>query len=122
MNQTTRSNEDKLELFADLLEPAGAILSDRGLARLWQLGDRFGAIRAAIKGHKREVIEIMARFEGVEPRDYKIDGIALFLTLAKLFNRPDLDGMTENLFTSQHQSEGGAPSGAATENTGDGAI
>ena len=116
-----RTNEEKLELFADLLEPVGAILSDEVWARLWYQGDRFGAIRAAIKGHTEQVVEILARIEGEDPATYQIDGMAMFFKLAALFNRPDLDGMAGSLFTSQPQTADDGPSGAATETTRDGA-
>lgn len=114
-----RTNEDKLDLFADLLEPAGALILDRELAAEWNAGDKFGAIRAAIKNHKTEIVEILARIEGVEPEEYRIDGVSLFFKLVKLFDRPDLE-MVNGLFTSQDQNGEGASSGPAMENTGDG--
>ena len=116
-----RTNAQKLELFADLLEPIGAIVMDKAWAVKWQAGDRFGAIRTAIKGHTEQVVQILASIEGEDPATYQIDGMALFIKLAALFNRPDLDGMAGSLFTSQPQTAGDGPSGAATENTGDGA-
>lgn len=116
-----RTNEEKLDLFADLLEPIGAIVMDKAWAVKWQAGDRFGAIREAIKGHKAQVVEILARIEGADPAAYTIDGMALFIKLAMMFNRPDLDGMAGSLFTSQRPTAGDGPSGAATETTGDGA-
>lgn len=114
-----RTNEDKLELFADLLEPAGALIQDREWAAKWLAGDRFGAIRAAIKNHKAEIVEILARIEGVEPEAYRIDGVALFFKLVQMFDRPDLE-MVNGLFTSRDQNGEGASSGPATANTGDG--
>ena len=72
-------NFDKLDLFADLIEPAGAIIADKEWAQKWQDGDRAGAIKAAIKGHKREIVEILARIDGVEPEEYQIAGLALVL-------------------------------------------
>lgn len=116
-----RTNAQKLELFADLLEPVGAIIMDKAWAVKWQAGDKFGAIRAAIKGHTDQVVEILARIEGKDPATYQIDGMALFIKLTAMFNRPDLDGMAGSLFTSQPQTAGDGPSGAATETTGDGA-
>ena len=119
-----RTNEEKLDLFADLLEPVAAIIMDKAWASRWQAGDRIGAIREAIKGHKPQVVEILARIEGVNPAEYTIDGMALFVKVAMMFNRPDLevDDMASNLFTLQRPNGEGGPSGAATGNTGDGAI
>lgn len=110
-----RTNEDKLELFADIIEPAGKIVSDRKWAQMWQDGDYTGAIRAAIKGHKREIIEILARVDGVDPQEYDIDGVRLFFKLAAMLNRPDISPVT-GLFTSQAQSAAAASSGPATAN------
>jgi len=112
-------NFDKLDLFADLIEPAGAILADKEWAQKWQNGDRTGAIKAAIKGHKAEIVEILARIDGVEPEDYQIDGLALFMRLVAMFNRPDIEATV--LFTQQAQNVDGASSGPVTENTKDGA-
>lgn len=116
-----RTNEEKLDLFADLLEPVAEIIMDKAWASRCQAGDRIGAIREAIKGHKPQVVEILARIEDKDPATYQIDGMALFIKLAVMFNRPDLEGMAGSLFTSQPQTAGDGPSGAATGNTGDGA-
>ena len=115
-----RTNDDKLELFADVLEPAGRIIADKAWAQKWQAGDRIGAIREAIKGHKADIVEILARIDGVEPADYKIDGLGLFMRLASMFNRPDLEPMT-GLFTSQAQNGDKESSGPVTGNTEGGA-
>ena len=118
INQET---SDKLDLFADILEPAAAIIEDKAWAKEWQAGNRIGAIRAAIKGHKEEIVEILARIDGVDPEGYTIDGLGLFMRLVAMVNRPDMEAI-EGLFTSRGQSEGDAGSGSATGNTGDGAI
>jgi hypothetical protein len=115
-----RSNEDKLELFADLLEPAAAIIADKAWAQEWQAGNRAGAIKAAIRGHKKEIIEILARIEGKDPEKYQIDGLGLFIKLAAMFNRPDIE-MVDGLFTAQGQTDESASSGSATGNIEDGA-
>lgn len=115
-----RTNDDKLELFADVLEPAGRIIADKAWAQKWQAGDRIGAIREAIKGHKTDIVEILARIDGVDPAEYHIDGLGLFMRLASMFNRPDLEPMA-GLFTLQAQRNDKEFSGPATGNTEDGA-
>ena len=114
-------NFDKLDLFADLIEPAGAILVDKEWAQMWQAGDRVGAIQAAIKNHKAEIVEMLARIDGVKPKEYQIDGLGLFMRLVAMFNRPDLEPVT-GLFTQRVQSVAVESSGPAMENTGDGEI
>ncbi len=116
-----RSNEKKLDLFADLIEPMGRIIADRRVAEAWAGKDVAGGIKIAIKSHKAEVVEILARIEGADPATYQIDGMALFMRLFNLFNRPDLEGAAD-LFTSRAQRREGASSGPATEITGDGAL
>jgi len=115
-----RTNEDKLELLADVIEPLGAIVGDKAWALEWQAGNRVAAIQAAIRGHKKQIIEILARIEGVPVEQYQIDGLALFMRLVSMFNRPDLEPMS-GLFTSQAQNGDGESSGPATANIGDGA-
>ena len=114
-----RTNEQKLEMFADLLEPVGAIISDKRIALAATEKGTTAALRLAITLHKREIVEILARMEDKKPEEYQIDGLVLFLKLFKMFNRPDID--IDGLFTSQAQTGGGASSGSATENTEDGA-
>ena len=109
-----RTNEEMLDLLADILEPAARIIEDRSWARAWQAGSRAQALRLAIKNHKAEIVEILARVDGQEPAEYSIDPVAMFVRLANAFNRPDLEGMSDSLFTSRAQSGGGAPSGPAT--------
>ena len=114
-----RTNEEKLELLADVIEPLGAIIGDKAWALEWQAGNRVGAIQAAIRGHKQQIIEILARVEGVPVEQYQIDGLALFFKLAAMINRSGIEAT--GLFTSRAQNGDGESSGPATENTGDGA-
>lgn len=112
-----RTNEEKLDLFADILEPAAAIAADKTWMAEFTAGNKIKAIQTAIRGHKRELVDIFARIEGEDPATYQIDGVSLFFRLARLTNRPDLD--INDLFTSQAQKDGSEFSGPATANTGD---
>lgn len=116
-----RTNEEKLELFADLLEPVTDILSDPEVAQAWRTEKTVAAIRKTVKGHKREIIAVLALIEGISPDEYEINGLALLLKLIDLLNRPDVKQMVDGLFTLQDRIDAAAPSGPATENTGDGA-
>ena len=116
-----RTNEEKLDLFADLLEPVATILSDKELSETWRQGKRIRAIRQVIKAHKAEVVEVLARIEGVEPETYTINGMALLLKLTALMNRPDVNEMVDGLFTSQDRNGESASSGPAMETIGGGA-
>lgn len=113
-----RSNEDQLELFADLIEPAAEIIGDKAVAKILQTGGKPAkAVKIAIKNHKQAVIELLARLDGVDPENYVVPGpIGLTMKLINLFNQPDI----KDLFTVQEQSEIAADSGPAMETTGDG--
>lgn len=115
-----RTNEEKLELFADLLEPVTDILSDPDVAAAWRSEKTVKAIRMTIRGHAREIVEVLALIEGADPEKYEINGLALLLKLIDLLNRPDVKQMVDGLFTLQGQIGEGAPSGPAMPNTGDG--
>ena len=117
-----RSNDDKLDLFADLLEPVAVMLADDNVTGVIKRGEpAIRVVRNAIKLHKDQAIEILARLEGVEPDEYEFDGMRVTMKLLGYFNRPDVQKMVNELFTSPRKSADGASSGAATENTGDGA-
>lgn len=114
-----RTNEEQLELFADLLEPAAEIFGDKEIAKVFKTGGKpVTAVKMAIKNHKASVIELLARLDGVAPEDYRVPNpFALSLKLLNLFNDPTIS----NLFTSQGQTSAAAFSGSATESTEDGA-
>lgn len=114
-----RTNEEQLELFADLLEPAAEIIADDSIKDILSgKGKPVTAVKMAIKNHKAAVVEILARLDGVEPSEYKVPGpAALTLKLLELLNNSDV---TE-LFTTQGQKSAADASGSAMANTEDGA-
>lgn len=113
MSTDMRTNEEALEVFADILEPAGEIIGDEDVKRAFKAGERMKAVKLAIKGHKSAIIEILARLDGVEPKDYKVGVFTLPAKVIALLNNPEVTG----LFTGAEQNEGGASSGSATETT-----
>lgn len=114
-----RTNEEALELFADILEPAAEVLADKELADIIRGGGKpVKAVAVAIRKHKAEIIEILARIDGADPEEYEVNVLVLPVRLINLLNRPEI----KELFTLQGQTGDAASSGSATENTGDGAI
>lgn len=111
-----RTNEETLELFADLLEPFGELLTDDEVKTTMQGGKILKAVSIAIKKHKSAVIEILARIDGEEPSEYKVKILTIPKKLIELFSNPEI----LDLFTAQPQTTDAAFSGSATENTGDG--
>lgn len=110
-----RSNNENLDLFADLLVPVSEILTDKEVVEFAQT-DRPRAIKAAIKNHHDAVIELLAIMEGVDPAEYIVPPpVQMMLKIIELLNRDDV----KELFTLQGQKTAAAPSGSATENIGE---
>lgn len=112
-----RTNEEELDLFADLVEPVAEILSDAAVADVFRGGGKPAtAVKYAIKNHKQAVIEILARIDDVPVDQYKITALALPVKLLALLNRPEV----KDLFTSQGTNTDAGFSSPATVNTEDG--
>ena len=112
-----RTNEEALDLFADLLEPVGTVLADKELRESVQRGDtRLKSVSIAIRNHKQEVVTILALLDGVPVEEYRVNLLALPVKLVRLLNLPEV----KELFIGAEQKNVAASSGSATENTGDG--
>lgn len=107
--------EDALDLLADILEPASEILTDEEIRKAVEDNTvLIKVVRMALKNHKKAILEIMARVEGVPIDEYKPNFFTLPIQLMNLISMPEM----QMLFTSQGQMSGNEPSGSATENTG----
>jgi len=106
-----RTNEEVLDLFADLLEPAAEILTDDEVTTAYQQ-KRLTGIKLAIKRHHSAVIEIMALIEGVSPEEYKVDLLTLPVKIMAFLNRPEM----QDLFTLRDQQIASVSGFPATEN------
>lgn len=112
-----RTNDEQLDLFADLIEPTSKILTDTAVAEAFKNGDTFKGVRTAIKNHKPEIIEILALVDGVEPEKYEVPSpLGLTVKIMGFINKPEV----QELFTSQGQMNAADVSGSATENIKDG--
>lgn len=106
-----RTNEEQLDLFADLLEPAARIIADKEIVRIIKSGEPpVRAISAAIKRHKEEVVEILAILDGKDPKEYKVNALTIPVRLARLLAVPEV----QEFFTSLSQKEK-TPFGSAME-------
>lgn len=106
-------NEDALDMLADLLEPAARIFADKNIADALSGGQKFKAVRCAIKDHKKEVLEILAIMDGVPVEEYSCNVLTLPLRLIELLNEP----VIEELFSSQEQKISAKHSTSVTETT-----
>lgn len=115
MKLSEYKGEQALDMLADLIEPAAAIMADKEISNAVKANlPKIKIVKTAIKNHKPEVIEIMAILDGEDPKDYA-EKVTLFTLPAKLLeilNDPDL----MSLFTLQGQNKGETNSGSATEN------
>lgn len=109
--------EDALDVLADLIEPAASIMADKDVRDAYRSGDKIGAIKAAIKGHKKDVIKVMAICDGADPDDEKylntITVLSLPVKLMALLN----DQEVQMVFQSQSPKMPSESSGSAMENT-----
>ena len=113
-----RTNEEKLDLLAELLEPVSVILTDDDIGQPMRENKPWiGIISLTLKKHKKELIQIMASVDNVPVEEYEVNLIQLPARLMAFLNRPEV----QELFTGQGQKNGNASSGSATGNTEDGA-
>lgn len=106
--------EDAIELLADLIEPVSFIIGDDEFRDKARAGVApLGLAKYVLKAHKREVLEILARIDGKDPKDYKPGIFELPSRVMELFNDEDF----MSLFTSQAGSGVTPAFGSAMENT-----
>ena len=114
MKLSEYQGEAALDLLADLIEPAGEIMSDKEIGEVFK-ENRFKAIGLAIKNHKKAIMQIMAALDGVPVDEYKCNVFTLPAKILELLNDPDLI----QLFTYQGQTGDAKSSGSASENIED---
>lgn len=111
----SRTNEENLDLFADLLEPVTEIISDGEISASLKRGEKpVSAVKIAIKRHKGAVVQILALIDGEDPATYVVGSpLVLFNRLIAIMNNPDI----QELFTGQGLKTAAASSGSATATT-----
>ena len=106
--------EEALNVLADLIEPAGEIMSDKEIGEVFKQ-NRFKAIGLAIKNHKKAVMQILATMDGVPVDDYKCNVFSLPVKILEILNDPEMI----QLFQYQGQTGDAKSSGSASVNTED---
>ena len=112
MKLSEYQGEAALDILADLIEPAGEIMTDKEIGEVFKK-NRFNAMGLAIKNHKKAVMQIMATMDGVPVDEYKCNVFTLPVKILELLNDPDI----VQLFTYQGQTGDANSSGSASENT-----
>ena len=114
MKLSEYQGEEALDILADLIEPAGEIMSDKEIGEVFKQ-NRFKAIGLAIKNHKKAVMQILATMDGVPVDDYKCNVFSLPVKILEILNDPEMI----QLFQYQGQTGDAKSSGSASENTGE---
>lgn len=106
--------ERAIEVFADLLDPVSRIVSDKEvLASIRGNDNQITKVQKILKGHSKEVIEMLAILEGIPVAEYEPDFVSLPMKLIEIFNDPAV----VELFTLQDQNGQSIPSGPVTESS-----
>ena len=105
---------DALDLLADIMEPAVVIMGDDDVRAAFDEGSKIKGVSAAIKAHKAEVLQILARLEGVDVEEYHCNVFTLPGVILDVLNDREL----LSFFTEQARMRTiNASSGRATETT-----
>lgn len=115
MKLSEYKNEQAIEILADIIEPATAILNDDEIKTVYNReGSKiFDVAKAIMKRHAKEIVEILARLDGCEPPEYECTVFTLPAKIIELMNDKELI----SFFSSQSQMRDGVSSGSAMENT-----
>lgn len=88
--------EKAIEVFADLLEPVGKILTDEDIRALVKDdAPKIKIVQKMLKKHTKEVIKMMAIIDDIPEEEYEVNFVSLPAKLIELFN----DEAVTQLFT-----------------------
>jgi len=91
MKLTDFKDEEALDLLADILEPTARIFTDEDLKiSIKNKASKIEIVKLAIKNHKSDVIEILARVDGKDPKNYSCNIITITKSLLDLLNDEEL--------------------------------
>lgn len=126
--------EEALDVLADIIEPITYILADEEIQKMqaeenkkreeaiknkkpFHSAPLICYVKPAIKNHKKEIIQILARLQDQTPEEYEatLSLATLPVQVLEFINDPEI----QKLFISQSQTltEQSASSGSVTENT-----
>lgn len=109
-------DDGALDLLADIMEPAAAILADPAVKEAWKTGNRLKVAKVAIKNHKAQVMEILAVMEGVPVEEYHCNVFTLPMRVIEVLNDQELLSGFTSQAQEMMQSLSSTP---VTENTGE---
>ena len=94
--------EQAIEAMADLMEPLAMIFADEEIQKSVKNDEpKLMLVKKMLKGHKREVIQILAILDGEKPELYEVNLLTLPRKLLEVINDPEV----QSLFSSQGQNK-----------------
>ena len=113
MKLSDYTNEDALDLLADLLDPVSDIMNDKGLQEIaLQNGDKIAIAKYVLKNKQKQVVQILARMENKPLSEYKATITEMFAQILDVMN----DKVMLDFFAAQARNIKGASSVSALEN------
>ena len=94
MKLSDYKNEDAVEVIADIIEPLSVIFTDEEIKNE---KNRMKAIAKALKKYKKEVIQILARIDGVPVNEYECNALTLPIKVLEVMNDKEVQDFLESL-------------------------
>lgn len=115
MRIETVTGEEAIDLLADLLDPITAIAQDEEIQKMSQTPHTpvLAIVKAILKRHKHEAVEILAAMDGIPAEEYKGTVFTIVKDLLALLSNPEI----QSFFGLSGQKKAQKSSGSATENT-----
>lgn len=109
------TEEQKLDLLADIIDPAVKILADDSVRKAYNdgRGKTLDIFKAALKADREAVIELLAAFDGVPATEYKLNLLDPIAVFAEIITNPEL----VSVFGFAGLTGGAKSSGSQSENT-----
>lgn len=84
-------NEEALDLLADIVDPASLIMGDAEVKAALKGENKLPRLtKAIIRNHKPELIEILARLDGVPVEEYRCNVFTLPIKVIEILNDKEL--------------------------------
>ena len=90
MKLSEYTNEDALEVLADILEPASMIITDEQFKKSFETDPVFKCASYLLKAHKKEIISILAIIKGVPVKEYRANIFTMTKDVVELLSDKEL--------------------------------
>lgn len=83
-------NEEATAILADIIGPAAEIFSDDDIKKAFTGGSKKEAVKLALKKHGKELIDILAIYDGIPRDQYTVNPAQILGKSLAIINDPDL--------------------------------